>query len=105
MKRGIILSDCEHALVVCRQTRHGLNAGPIDRVDGVGRLVGVVVALLGSAELGAGGHKRNTLRGEQEGIDFLHLLLEVLVGARVIGGAVTLDDLVPHDQVIVGVGI
>ena len=100
-----MLSDGEQTLVVSRQTGHGLDAVPVDRVDGVGGLVGVVIALLGSAELGARGHKGDTLRGEQEGVDLLHLALEVGVGACVIGGAVTLDDLVPHDEVVVGVRV
>ena len=105
VQRVVVLADGEQTLVVIRQTRHLGYASPVNGVDGVGGFVGVVVALLGSAEFGACRHERNTLRGEQKGVDLLHLLLEFRVGARVVGGAVTLDDLIPHDQVIVGVGV
>ena len=105
MERSIVLADLEQALVVGSQTRHLLNAVPVDLVDGVGGFVGVVISLLGTAELGARRHERNTLRGEQECIDLLHLSLIVCIGAGVVGTAVTLYDLIPHDEVIVRVGV
>ena len=105
MERCVVLANPEQSLVVGSKTRHLLNAAPVDLVDRVGGLVGVVVALLCASELGARRHERNALRGEQECIDLLHLSLIVCIGAGVVGTAVTLYDLIPHDEVIVRVGV
>ena len=105
MQRRIILADLEHTLVVSCQTGERLDAVPVDRIDGVAGVVGVVVALLGTTEIGTCGHERDTLRGHQQRHDFLDLVLIARGRAHVGGGTVTLDDLIPEDQVIVRVGI
>ena len=109
--KGVAVNSAEvgahrhHGLVPLRQRLHGVGARPVDFVNRVAGFIAVGVALLGASHFGACRHERNTLRGHQQRHGTDDLILNLGVGAGVVGGAVGLHELVPHDQVIVRVGI
>ena len=103
------LADGDQALVEVGAGPVGLADVPVDGVDGVVRVIAVVIAALASGKLRAGHLELHTLGRHQDGLGQAELLQVGLGGSAGVGAvggaAVGFDDLVPKDQIVVGVGI